>query len=209
MSRASTGHIRKLKNGRFQARFTFPDGVRRPAPTTFQTKRDATAWLAQQSADVSRGQWSLTKATMPVSFADYADEWLKHRKVRGRSLADRTLSNYQDLLDRFILPTFGHQLIHTVTRESVDNWYDSVAPKHTPTYRARAYALLRAIFTSAVDEGQIMINPVKIRGAGYVQRRHQVRTATIEELEAITEAMPPAISSWSSSRRGASSGLGS
>ena len=38
MSRASTGHIRRLASGRYQARFTFPDGVRRPAPTTFQTK---------------------------------------------------------------------------------------------------------------------------------------------------------------------------
>ena len=52
MSRASTGHIRKLASGRYQARFTFPDGVRRPAPVTFQTKRDANAWLAQQNADV-------------------------------------------------------------------------------------------------------------------------------------------------------------
>jgi hypothetical protein len=37
MSRASTGHIRKLVSGRYQARFTYPDGVRRPAPTTFLT----------------------------------------------------------------------------------------------------------------------------------------------------------------------------
>jgi hypothetical protein len=72
MSRASTGHIRKLSSGRYQARFTFPDGVRRPAPTTFQTKKDANAWLAQQNADVSRGVWSPTKAVVPITFADYA-----------------------------------------------------------------------------------------------------------------------------------------
>ena len=45
MSRAATGHIRKLASGRWQARFQYPDGMRRPAPMTFQTKRDANAWL--------------------------------------------------------------------------------------------------------------------------------------------------------------------
>ena len=58
MPRASTGTLRKMKSGRWQARYTFPDGVRRPAPQTFLTKRDANAWLAMMHADVSRGKWS-------------------------------------------------------------------------------------------------------------------------------------------------------
>ena len=190
MSRASTGHIRKLASGRYQARFTFPDGIRRPAPTTFQTKKDANAWLAQQNADVSRGQWSLTKATVTITFADYARRWLANRRVKGQPLAERTRAGYQELLDRFILPTFGHRLIHTITREDVDKWYERTG-KGTPTYRARAYTLLRTILNSAVDDDYFSINPAKIRGAGYAPRRHQVEPATLEELAVITEAMPP------------------
>lgn len=190
MGRAPTGSLRKLPSGRWQARYTGPDGVRRSAPTTFLTKRDANAWLAQVTADISRGRWTLTQATMAVSFSDYANAWIEDRKVRGRPLADRTRDGYRDLLDRFILPTFGHLPVHTITRELVDKWYDRTAVD-TPTYRARAYSLLRTILGSAVDDGHLSVNPARIRGAGQTQRRHQVRPATLPELSALTEAMPP------------------
>ena len=99
----------------------------------------------------------------------YAERWLANRKVKGRPLADRTREGYQDLLDRFILPTFGRQPIHRISREDVDAWYDRTA-KHTPTYRARAYSLLRTILASAVDDEYLMVNPAKIRGAGSTPR---------------------------------------
>jgi integrase len=77
-----------------------------------------------------------------------------------------------------------------ITREYVDIWFERIA-RGRPTYRARAYALLRTILGSATDDGYLVINPAKIRGAGHVHRRHQVRPATLEELAVITEAMPP------------------
>jgi integrase len=190
MSRAPTGHIRRLTSGRYQARYTYPDGVRRPAPMTFQTKRDATAWLHQMHADISRGQWTLTTATMSVTFADYADRWLRERMVDGHPLADRTKSGYRDLLGRFILPTFGNLPVHTVERQQVRTWYDHTATK-TPTYRVRAYSLLRAILNSAVDDDHLSVNPCHIRGAGNSKRVHKIEAATLPELATITAAMPP------------------
>lgn len=189
MSRAPTGHIRKLASGRYQARYTYPDGVRRPAPQTFQTKRDATAWLHQMHADISRGQWTLTKATMAVPFTDYAARWLLDRMVNGHPLAARTKSGYRDLLDRFILPTFGHLPVHTITRDQVEHWYKRTATNR-PTYRARAYSLLRAILTSAVDDDYLLVNPARIRGAGNSKRVHKIEPATLAELETLTAAMP-------------------
>lgn len=190
VSRAPTGHIRKLPSGRYQARFTYPDGVRRSAPTTFLTKRDANAWLHQTFTDVSRGLGTPTRASVSIAFSEYAPRWLVNRKVKGRPLADRTREGYQDLLDRFILPTFGHQLVHTITRDEVEGWYEHTAPEH-PTYRARAYSLLRTILASVTDDGYLATNPVRIRGAGQAQRRHQVRPATLDDLVAVTAAMPP------------------
>jgi integrase len=189
MSRAPTGHIRRLASGRYQARYTFPDGVRRPAPLTFQTKRDATAWLHQTHADISRNQWTPIKATMGTTFEKYADDWLKDRMVNGHPLALRTVSGYKDLLDRFVLPTFGHLPVHTLSRDEVNRWYKKTATT-TPTYRARAYSLLRAILTTAVDDGHLSVNPCHVRGAGSSKRVHKVEPATPEELETITAAMP-------------------
>lgn len=190
MPRASTGTLRRMKSGRWQARYTFPDGVRRPAPQTFLTKRDANAWLAQMHADVTRGSWSSTEATMAITFAEYGERWLKNRKVKGQPLAERTQSGYIDLLDRFILPTFGHLPVHTISREAVDRWYDRTAPEH-PTYRARAYSLLRTILATALDDDHLVTNPARIRGAGQTPRKHKVRPATIPELDLLTEAIPP------------------
>ena len=44
--------------------------------------------------------------------------------------------------------------------------------------RARAYALLRTILISAVEDGFFTVDPAKIRGAGSVPRRHQVEPAS-------------------------------
>ncbi|MCB0905106.1 MAG: site-specific integrase, partial [Actinobacteria bacterium] len=74
MSRAATGSIRKLPSGRWQVRYTAPDGVRRSAPRPFLTKRDANAWLARTVADISRGQWTAagSQGAVAVSFSDYS-----------------------------------------------------------------------------------------------------------------------------------------
>jgi len=193
MGRAPTGSMRKLSSGRWQVRYTGPDGVRRSAPRTFQTKRDAHSYLAQVTADISRGEWreSGHEASVAVSFRDYTSAWLDSRKVKGRGLSDRTRGNYQDLLDRFILPTFGPQALHTISREQVDRWYDRTAVG-APVSRSRAYSLLRSILNTAVEDEHLPRNPARIRGAGRAERTHQVRPATIQELQVLTEAMPPA-----------------
>jgi len=193
MPRAATGSIRRLPSKRWQVRYTGPDGVRHKAPVTFDTKRDASAWLVQTRADIARGEWSgdrPAEASVTVTFDEYAARWLRTRKVRGRALAPRTLEGYQDLLVRFILPTFGSKPLHTVTRTDVDRWYDRL-PDDRPTYRARAYSLLRAILATATDDDVFAKNPARIRGAGQAERRHEPRPASLDELDALTTAMPP------------------
>ena len=55
---AGTGATRKLPSGRWQARFRGPDGMMRPAPVTFDTKMDASAWLSAQVDAVEQGNWT-------------------------------------------------------------------------------------------------------------------------------------------------------
>lgn len=45
VGRRAFGSIRKIPSGRFQARYTGPDGQKYPAPSTFARKSDADAWL--------------------------------------------------------------------------------------------------------------------------------------------------------------------
>ena len=178
------------KAGRYQARYVGPD--HRSYAKTFLTVNDAKAWLARAQADISSGKWTPTgvKSSTTVQFNQYAAKWLKNRKVKGRPLAGRTREGYSDLLDRFILPTFGPKPIHSITRDQVKDWYDDL-PEDKPTYRAKAYGLLRTILGSAVEDEYLAKNPARIPGAGQVDRAHKVRPATTGELIALTEAMPP------------------
>lgn len=189
MPRASTGTVRKMKSGRWQARYTFPDGVRRPAPQTFLTKRDANAWLNQMAADVSRGQWRPVEATMAVRFDEYAEQWLMDRRVKGRPLSPRTVEGYRALLAAHINPMFGKKHVHTISKPLVTEWYRSL-PEGKETTRARTYSLLRAILATAVEDGHLEVNPVKVRGAGSVDRKHRVTLPTDAQFDALVEAMP-------------------
>lgn len=57
------GSVRMLPSGRYQARYSGPDGKRYPAqradggPLTFETKGDAEAWLSLRQSEVLRNEW--------------------------------------------------------------------------------------------------------------------------------------------------------
>ncbi len=72
---------------------------------------------------------------------------------------------------------------------------------------AKAYATLRTIFNAAISDGLLKFNPCRIKGAG--QYKAMERTpATVEEVQAIANAMPKHLASsvivaaWSGLRRG-------
>jgi integrase len=183
--------VRQLPSGRWQARYTAPDGVVYKAPHTFMAKKDADAWLSVKQADVLRGEW-LPEAPRRggVTFHEFSLAWLDGRKVRGRPLAPRTRAHYESLLDGQILPTFGHLQVKAVTPDLVDDWYETAALGR-PTLQAHSYALLRTILGTAVDRGIIRgANPAKIRGGGSTTRAKKVEPATTDQLAALVEATP-------------------
>jgi len=191
------GTIQKLPSGRYQARYTGPDGQRHPAPSTFEDRETAQLWLRKERTLAEElDTWVAPQARVvarrvqALTFKEYADAWLASRKVKGRPLADRTRDHYQDLLDRYINPTFGDVALSAITAESVDRWYELVAIGKETT-RAHSYGLLRTILNTAVDRGLIKTaNPAKVRGGGSTTRRHKVTPASLEELATITAAMP-------------------
>ncbi|MDQ6875272.1 MAG: site-specific integrase [Actinomycetota bacterium] len=175
-----SGTVRQLPSRRWQARYRLPDGTLQSAPVTFDTKLDATAWLADYAVGVAieperRDDPPLT---------DYADAWLA-----GRELKPRTRELYRGLLDDLILPELGRLKMSRVTPARVRGWYAALDVS-TPTRRAHAYALLRTMFSSAVADDVLDANPCRIRGAGHARRKVQIRPATLPELETIVAAMP-------------------
>lgn len=196
--RPHTGTVEKLPSGRYRVRYTGPDGARHKAPVTFEDVKAARLWLDRElrAIEYDPEGWeppaarAATRKALALTFGEYAESWLIGRKVRGKPLADRTRDHYRDLLDRFLLPTFGDIALGSITPEQVDRWYELTAPE-TPTYRAHAYGLLRTILGTAVDRGLIRTaNPAKVRGGGSTERARKIRPATLEEVGIIVTEMP-------------------
>lgn len=197
-AKRSFGQVSQMWSGRYQARYTGPDGALDTAPSTFEDREAAQFWLRLERRQIEDDleRWtpprerSAALRAARATFREYANQWLAGRKVRGKPLADRTRNHYEDLLSRFILPAFGDVPLTAITPEMVDLWYERTATDR-PTYRAHAYGLLRTILATAVDRGLIKTaNPAKVRGGGTTRARHKVRPATLSELAIIVETMP-------------------
>ena len=137
--RASFGSVRRLPSGAWQARYTGPDLIRHKAPSTFQTKGDAEAWLALRRSEVLQGKWRPERSSEHVvfTFAEYAERWLENRPLKPR-----TRDHYRSLLDSRILPAFGTVAVTGITSAFVRDWYARMGSK-TPTTRARVRAAAR------------------------------------------------------------------
>lgn len=187
----SFGQITKLPSGRYRARYTGPDGVRHNGPTTFDTKDDAAAWLRAERRLLSELTWTppagRKRAADPArtTFGAYAESWL-----RRRDLKPRTREHYAALLRDHLLPTFGERPIAAVSPLEVAEWHHALGGRTGPTMRAHAYALLRTIMRTAVDEDEVTVSPCRVRGAGSTKRVIKIKPATLAELEALTAAMP-------------------
>jgi integrase len=198
IARRGFGRIERRESGRYRAAYTGPDGRLYRAPTTFDAKEDAVAWLANRRAEIQMEVWApdtavrgAARLAIPTMKA-YGDQWLEGRKTRGRELRPTTRQQYRMLLDTYIYPTFGDERLDRITAEDVTKWYDALAPGKE-TIRAQAYSLLRTILGSAASarpKPLIAYNPAHIRGAGTVNRAHKVRPASLQELETIVEALP-------------------
>jgi integrase len=186
--RRDFGQRRRLPSRRWQAGYTGPDLRMHYAPTTFETASDAEAWLVGERRLIASGGWTPPKgrreAARAETFGRYAERWMSHRDLKPR-----TREHYRSLLDRQILPTFGQVSLRSITSETVRDWYADL-DRTRPTLRAHAYALLRTVLGTAVEDEKITANPCHIRGAGTTRRARKIRPATLVELETITANMP-------------------
>ena len=134
-------------------------------------------------AELLKADWTTT-ISGTRTFGDYARTWLAERQLKPR-----TRAHYTNLLDKQILPTFASTPVRSISPTMVRGWYASLSPD-TPTLRAHAYGLLRAILQTAVYDGEITANPAHIRGAGTTTRAVAITPATLDELTTLAQAMP-------------------
>lgn len=187
-NRRGFGYLRKLPSGRWQASYVGPDLARHGAPGTFDAKQDAEAWLGKEHTLIAAEQWTPPARRHVradrLTFGEFAESWLLERDLKPR-----TRAHYRSLLDSRILPTLSPVDLIDFTPTTVRTWWAAL-DKGTPTMRAHAYGLLRAILATAVGDELLASNPCMVRGAGTTKRVVQIKPASLEELAKLVQAMP-------------------
>lgn len=177
------GSIRKLASGRYQVRFTDPEGNRRNARTTFKTKSSAEFELTRIREAIENGTWfvdetpqagGLTPKTLTLKAL--ASHWREQRvNSRGRPLSHNTLNEYQRLIES-TLGEFADRPIRTITTQQIQEWRVPQLKK-APNQTVKAYKHLKTLMTYAEKNKWIGRNPCDIeRGSAYTYKEPQAPT---------------------------------
>jgi integrase len=180
----STGQCYADGKPRWQVRLRRPDGSQ--YSETFTTRKAAERWERDQLTSQGNGGW-VDPAAGRTLLTDRTESFLTDRP---RPLAPKTLELYRNLLDRFILPTFGDVPVGSITTEAVRAWLSRVRTGSSELQSAKAYRLLRAILNVAVSDSVIVRNPCVIRGAGQ-EHPGERPLATAEQIHQLAETIRP------------------
>ena len=180
------GRIRKLPSGRWQVRHLGPDGLLRPAPHTFPTKGSAEAWLTNVEADMLRGEWRDPDAGR-VPLDEFAERWIRERP----SLAGATVVLYEGLWRNHLEPGLGRLELGEIDPAGVRSWrQERLDAGVRPITVAKAYRLLKAMMTTAVDDELVRRNPCRIKGAG-TERSPERPLVGVLDVYAIADNIKP------------------
>jgi len=178
------GATRQLPSGRWQIRY--PDPVTkqlRPGEKTFATKTDAEVALSVIEADMVRGKWS-DPDSGKITLTEYSDTWIKERQLAATS-RDRN----EGVLRLHILPKLGASGLNEISTPRIRSWRAGLLESGVgaPTV-VKAYQILRAIMNTAVDDGLILRNPCRIKGAGNSQTPERP-VLTVAEVFQVADAI--------------------
>lgn len=183
--RRQFGYVRTLKSGRVQASYLGPDGIRRFAPNTFPDETTANQWLTLRQADLIRGEWNDPDLGR-ILFGNYAESWIEEHE-----LSPRTRELYKALLRLHVDPFLGRKELAKIGPETVRKWRkDLQEGGRSADAVAKAYRLVRAIFTTAVDDERIKRNPCRIKGADMAARAERP-IASVRQVYALAEVIGP------------------
>lgn len=204
--------IRKLQSGKWQARYTDPDGNRRSVGT-YLTKASAEKALREVLQQIDKGTWELTRDSFraaeigkTLTLEQVAKRYRQLGTRGGNSLSPRTLGEYERYIQRD-LAEFAGEPIRAITRQRVESWWIAFGDQR-PTLRQKVYSHLKSVMSYAVESGYTSSNPCQVRGAGSTITRTPKAIATKEEAAQILEVAPIelkllfAIALWGGLRKG-------
>lgn len=186
------GWVRKLPSGKYQASY-LKDQVRYKADGTFDTKLMAEGWLANEKSYLDRcrmtgevwkspAQRADERKAAVLLVSDFGKQVIAERKTK-----ETTRSLYNSLWANHIQQSLGVIPLRELNAEVVRAWY---ARLDGDTTKRHAYGLLNMVCNVAVKDGLLERNPCQIDGAMNGRRKREPEILTIDELNAVADAVP-------------------
>lgn len=212
-SRRGFGSIRKLPSGRFQARYSGPDGNEYKAPDTFARKNDADIWLSRVRTEIAEGKWNPRRAgeadeNARITFEDWSEQWLALLPLQKRT--PKTIQTYKYRIG-VLREEFGAMMLSSITQHDISRWYAKSWENRGPGVTRPLYMTLSSCFNAAAREGFIDESPCKVvAGQVHVPTKDpdRVRVATPMQVRQLSQAMPeplqlaPMLAAWCQYREG-------
>lgn len=173
------GQIRKRENGKYLARvFVGKDaeGKRHWVSKTFDKKKEADAWLANQLSDKAAGTF---QAPSKETVAEYLRRWLND--TAKNRVRERTLVEYTALVERYIVPNVGHVRLTDLRADQVQRMYNQLAEKNGVSTPPHVHSVLRSALNQAVRWGLVQRNVATLVDVPRAPRR-EMHALTPEEI---------------------------
>ena len=153
------GSVRKVRHrsgrGSWQARWRDPAGVDRAK--NFARKVDADRYLVSLESDKLRGRYADPRLAR-TRLEDWVDEWQATRT----NVSAQTRLRDEASIRNHILPSLGSVPIGQLQPVNIAQWVAELDAKGlAPATTRKAYQLLSAALSSAVDNGLIPLSPCR------------------------------------------------
>lgn len=166
------GSIRKLQSGKWQVRYTDPQGIARTGRITFSSKKEAEFELSKIRQAIEIGTWQADQSPQAgdldprtVTLAELADHWRKQAvTAQGRPLAPRTLMEYERLINS-TLEGFKDKPVRAITTQQLEKWRAQELNRGKLNQTSKAYKHLQTLMTWAHKRRWIISNPCTIERA--------------------------------------------
>ena len=127
---------------------------------------------------------------MPADPVTYEYDRAARDALHFATLRPNTVQVYQYLLARHLLPSFGNRAVADIREAHVRRWRSELLDSGaSPASVVKAYRLMKAIMSTAVDDGIMQQNPCRVRGAGQ-DRSPERPVLSVGEVVALVEVMP-------------------
>jgi integrase len=207
------GTIRVLASGRYQLRYTDPNG-RQKSGGTFGTKTAAERALANISQAIDNGTYRERQGVYEgdidprtLTLVDLGTYWRKlRRNRRGQPLSPNTLAEYERLV-AVVLEPLSNRPVREITTGQVAKWWEPES-RRAPRQANAAYKHLNTLMKYAVKNHWLQENPCDIEGANVYVADQQPDVPTLEQVEIIEQVTAEpyrtafALAAWGGLRKG-------